>query len=657
MSRKARTASIVLIVVTLAICLIVRTGLAQPPGPAERDGLASLIPSQAIFFLERRGHEAIRPAFLDSNLGQMAQDDAIKQFVHDSRVRIGRMIVAGMFDLKGDEEITLHQKLLHDLLKPFWHNPCAMYVVVDEKFEREPGLGFICIPGEKYRNDCGNALDALMKVGLPPKDKPGRRQAFTHKTGTITWRGVAKDSSDFALSSDPKKLKQELKGKSLFMVNWTLPLLLVATDLSAAEAIESVMAGSGKPKHENPSVQAVMKKTALKDWAFRWHIDVEALMGMVRRQAGQEPMPAVVTALGLDKIRGIGGTGGYADKVYTRMTYVDVPKAAGGLVRIFKAGGSYKPALAMVPSESTFCLAGQLDTQVLLTILRSFTEYVIQRAAHMEIMRQMRAGTTSPAVAQTQPAPGPAATTRRVPKVPEPIAKVFRQLDLLAEASGGHAGIFVTEVQALMMLGGPGGAPLGAVLDVKDRDKALKAVDELVKLAGSEAAAAPADPDEPALGLARPREYRKATIRYVGEMVRLAVLKDRIVIALGDTALKAGIDTAMDSTGGFEPGGKGDRLAGLTGGGSAIFKMDLAALAKLFWPLFMQFAQGEPEEFPFVSMPSTNKMVRMLGPEIAVFAPDAGGLLMKSRGKIPFATKMVVGYPVAGAGLLWMIMH
>ena len=146
-------------------------------------------------------------------------------------------------------------------------------------------------------------------------------------------------------------------------------------------------------------------------------------------------------------------------------------------------------------------------------------------------------------------------------------------------------------------------------------------------------------------------------IRYVGDTVRLSVLQDRIVIALGDTALKAGIDTALDATGGFEPDSKGGRLARLAGGGSAIFKMDLAALAKLFWPLLMQLAAMGPDEFPFASLPSTNKMVGLLGPEIAVFAPDAGGLLLKSRGKIPFATKMILGFPVAGAGILWMIIH
>lgn len=634
MSTKVRTA-IIFSIAGLVIGLTARVGLAQSGIAGRSDGLLSLIPPKAVFFVERRGHELIRQAFLASNLGKMAQDEAVRQFVHDSRVRIGRMIVAGLFDLKSNEDITRCQKLLHSLLKPFWYKPCAMYVALDEKLERGPGLGFICIPEEKYRKECSDALDALMKMGLPPKGKPGTRQMFTYRSGTITWRGVAKSWSEFSLSADPKKRVAELKDKSLFMVNWTLPLLLVATDLSAADAMEEVMAGPGKAKDGSASVKAVMRKTALKDWAFRWHVDVEALMRMARAKARQEgeAMPAPIRAMGLDKIRGIGGTGGYADKVYTRMTYVDAPNAVGGLVRMFKPGASYKRGLAMTPSEATFCLAGQLDTKVLLTMVaRSLMEDV------------------------SPPSTGPAATTRPQRRLRESVAKVMTHLHALAEASGGNCAVFVTELQAMMMgMLGPAGIPVGAVLDLKDREKALRAIGELVKLAGVEEEAAAPGGEQP--GPLRPRQYRNMPIRYVGDMVRLSVLKDRIVIALGDAALKAGIDTALDATGGSEPDSKGGRLAKLAGDGSAIFKMDLAALAKLFWPLLMQLAAMEPDEFPFASLPSTNKMVGLLGPEIAVFAPDAGGLLLKSRGKIPFATKMILGFPVAGAGILWMIIH
>ena len=574
----------------------------------------------------------MRPAFQASNLGQMAQDDAIKQFVHDSRVRIGRMIVAGLFDLNNPEDIAAHHKLLHELLKPFWYKPCAMFVTMDEGFERAPGLGFVCIPEQKYHRSCSRALDALMKVGLPPAGKPGTRQRFTYNSGTILWQGVAKDSSEFTLPEDPKKRVEELKKRSLFMINWTLPALLVATDLSAADAMESVMSKPGASKDGCESLKVVMAKTALADWAFRWHVDVAALLRMLRAAEPRGWLPASFKATGLDRVRGIGGTGGYADKVYTRMTYIDCPGGPAGLLGALRAGGSYQRAFSMVPSESTFCLAGQLDAK---SLLKMVTEIALEAAS---------ASSTAPAT-----------TTRAVPKVPEPAARALKQLELMAEASDGHVGMFVTDLQAVFMgmMMGPAGMPMGAVVDLKDREKATRAIDELVKLAGDDDQEEEAEDAPPAL--ARAKQYRQVPIRYVGDMVRLAILKDRLVIAAGDTALKAAIDTALDKTGGFQPGSEGHRLAGLCGEGPVIFKIDLPALAKLGWPLLMTLAQAE--EFPLASLPSTNKMVRMLGPEIAVIAPDAGGVLLKSRGKIPFATKFVLASPLGGLGLIWMMFH
>ena len=71
--------------------------------------------------------------------------------------------------------------------------------------------------------------------------------------------------------------------------------------------------------------------------------------------------------------------------------------------------------------------------------------------------------------------------------------------------------------------------------------------------------------------------------------------------------------------------------------------------------MLMEAAQASPDDFPLVSMPSTNKLVRMLGPEVAVFQPDEGGLLMKSRGLVPFSTKAPFLYPVAGFGIMYLL--
>ena len=614
---KTRTGrSCAIVSLAAVICLLAGRSGAQTKAPAVADGLLSLIPEEAFFYLERRGHTAIRKAFLSSNLGEMASDEVIKEFVHASRVRTGQMIVKGMFDLEEKEEIDRHQKLLHELLKPFWYRPAAMYAVTGKDFSDTPGFGFLCATG-RYRPECKKAIEALMRIGLPKSGDAGTRQEFTYRKHTTVWKGVAKGSGQFKLPKDPKKQLGALKGKSLFMVSWVNDILLIATDLRAADAVSRLLSVAKPPKSKaaNKSFQFVMKKTALKDWAFRWYIDVDIVLRAVKGQGRGKAQMKLLTRLGFDGVRGIGGTGGYADKKYARMTYIHAPKVTRGPLRFLKKGGSYKKAISMVPDTTTFCLAGQFDKKAVLETL------------------PVMLGINPRGGAATKPADAPS----------EEQAKFLKAIQLLAEATNGNAGFFMTDVQGFLGMMAGGGPPIGAVLDLKDREKAVKAIDALIELAG---VPGPEDDDERRPG---PRVYRKNPIRHLGPMVRLAILKDRAVIALSEDALKVTIDAALDKTGGIPPKSKTEELAKLTGRGAAFFRMDLAPLAKTFWPMIMQAASQESGFFqvPLASLPSAAKLTRMLGPEIAVLEPDAEGLLMKSRGKIPFATKMVL-YPMLG---------
>jgi len=596
---------------TAVVCVLAASAPARAQARG-RKGLVSMIPAEALFYVERRGHEAVREAFLASNLGKMASDEAIGQFVRDSRIRIGQKIVKEMFNLETAKEIDRHQKILHRFLRPFWYRPAAAFVVYDPKAGREPGMGFICATG-KYRAECKEALAKLVGIGVPAKG-PGTRQAFTYRKGAAVWQGVAKKDKEFALPKDPKKRAEVLKDTTNFMVCWLDDILFIATDLPAADAMSGMLSIT-KPavgKDANESCRAVMKKTAMKDWAFRWYLDVEALF---KRFGDDGEPPKMLVRMGMDKVRGVGGTGGYMDKVFARLTYVYAPGTTGGLLRVLKQGGSYKRGLAMVPDTSQIFLAGQADTKATMAML--LTAW----------------GAKSPAGA-TQPGTQP----------DEENARIVKQVQLLAEASDGNVAMFMSSIQGLMGMMMRGGPPVGAVLGLKDRDKAAGAIDKLIKLAGVEEEIE-ADEDEVP---PKPRVYRKVTIRPLGEMVRLAILKDRAVIAMSDDAMKSVIDAAVDKTGGFRPESKGAALAKLAGDGAAVFKFDLAALAGLFWPMLMQVAEKDPDDFPLASMPSAGKMVRLLGPEIAVLEPDADGLLLKSRGKIPFATKLILALPFQG---------
>jgi hypothetical protein len=113
-------------------------------------------------------------------------------------------------------------------------------------------------------------------------------------------------------------------------------------------------------------------------------------------------------------------------------------------------------------------------------------------------------------------------------------------------------------------------------------------------------------------------------------------MDDRIVVGFSELAVKAAIDAALDKNGGFEADGPADTLAKAAGDGSAITSIDFPALARLGWPLLMQLIEQEGMPFPLKSPPSTAKVVRMLTPEIMVIKVDADGVLLDSRGTVPF---------------------
>lgn len=647
-----RTRSLTICLIALAFVCLAGPAVAQDKAAPSEKGLVSFIPPEAFLYVEHSGHDAILSAFLDSNLGEIMKDEAMLAFVNDTRVKSGKLIVKELFALGSDEEIAKHQEILHKMLKPFWYKPAALFLVpTDGKFECPPGAGFLCAIDEKSRAECKSAVETLTKIGVPAAGKAGTRQAFTYKTGTLQWDGVAKGGEEFSLPTDAAKQVETLKTKTLFMVCWTDSFLLVATNLSAADAMGKVMAGPDKAKDKNESLQKIAGKTALKDWAFRWFIDVElikktAFQGRQASELAMDESQRIMRLLGVNNVRGIGGCGGYADKVFTRLTYIDSPGPHGGLMAVLKKGGSYKDSLAVMPSDSTFLLAGQLDTKALSRLVR---EVAIQSAS-------------AQAGYHTDPS-NPASSQPEV-KLSEENEKIVKQIEELAACADGNAGGFVTDLQAFMgmMMGGGAGMPAAVVFGIKDQERAAKVI---AQWTGATPASAPDDgASHPPAGTAG-TAYRKVPIQRLGSAdspvsPRFAVMKDRVIVALGDNAVKSAIDVALDKTGGFEPEGKASKLAKVAGDGPAIFMMDVSALAKLMWPFLMQgveAAESHGMMFPLASLPSTDKLVKFVGPEIAVFEPDDGGMLLKSRGKIPFITKIFAGYPLMVGGMMGIFSH
>jgi hypothetical protein len=605
-----------------------------------------MIPPEAFFWLERHGHTAVKPAFDASNLGQLAHDAAMNKLIHETRVKIGRLLVKQMFQLEAEADITSHQETLHKFLLPFWYNNCAAFAIL-KKESRGPAMGFYCVTGQ-YQKQCKDAVEAMMKVGVPGEGAAGERQAFTYSSGALKWSGVAKQGEEWSLAKDDKARAEQLKACSLFMVAWSGDLLLVATDLDAADAAGKMSPGAANrppSKSASPGYQAVLSQTPLKDWAFRWYVDMEQVRKLMGESGGYM-YGGMTNMVGIDGMRSIGGVGGYSDNVFTRTTFLDAPTPSGFL-SLLARDGSYKAGLAMLPPNCPLAVAARIDAQALPQWVR---QTMISQKQQMEMMRA-RWETTVEVTAEEGPATMPSAMPATQPaqptsmpavKLDEDEEKLLKQIEAICQSSTGAGALAITELPD-MRGEGPSGFPICIVIELKDAAKAAKVIDEAIK-EGDSAGAGPAT-------------HLGVTIRNLSESMLVAVAKDRLIFAGTEPAMKAAIGMAMEAPA-SGPAPQMTKMTALTGDGSAILQFDLPALTKWFLPTLggiFGFAGGE--DSPLGQLPEPDKLAGLLGPEIIVIQPAKNGWLFKSRGTVPFLTKVLMMQGSGAAYLIPMMME
>ena len=629
-------------------CLAVSvSALAQAPAAAGPE-LSSMIPPEAVFWLERHGHTAVKPAFDGSNLGQLAHDAVMNKFIHETRVKIGRMIVKGMFQLEAEADINSHQETLHKFLLPFWYNNCATFAIV-KKESHGPAMGFYCVTGQ-YQKECKAAVEAMMKVGVPAEGAAGERQAFTYASGALKWSGVAKQDEEWTIAKDDKERAEQFKKSSLFMAAWSGDLLLVATGIDAADAAGKMLPGAAnRPASKSASAgyQAVLSQTPLKDWAFRWYVDLEQLRKLIGGSEGGMYGGMMMNLMGIDGMRSIGGVGGYCDNVFTRVTFVDAPTPAG-VLSLLARDGSYKAGLAMLPPNCPLAVAVQIDAQALPQWIRqtmiSQKQQMAMMRARMEQSRQeweqaREEGGESPAsMPSARPATQPAKpTSMPAVKLDEGEEKLLKQIETICQAGTGAGSLAITELPD-MRGQGPSGPPICFVIELKDAAKAAKVIDEAIKSGDSAGA--------------EPVTHSGVAIRNISDSMLVAVAKNRLIFAGTESAMKAAIGVALEApTSGPSP--QMARMRALTGDGSAIIQLDLPALAKWLLPTFAGlFGFAREDDSPLGQLPETDKIAGLLGPEIIVIQPARNGWLFKSRGTVPFLTKILL---MQGSGATFLI--
>jgi hypothetical protein len=621
-------------IVLMSVCLTAAAWASGPeaqPQPAgvEDAGLIPLVPPQAVAFIERRGHRAIAPAFGASNTGKMYADEAIRRFVDDTRVLLGKRFLRFSYDLFDEADVTSYYTRLDEMLRGLWNNPAVLFIIPSGPGSWEEHLGFICMVDSESQAKVQDAVDFFLHAGTDPTGKASCRQAFSYDCQGVRWTGIAKRDQDFTLAPEPKA--EDLQGAKLFLTTWRHRVLYIATSLGVAEAMSQAMTGPDVPL--TPDQQVVLTRGGMKDWAFRWYVNLDAIYtNYVWPDDSSGEARRILDMLGLAKIRGVGGTEGYIDNVYARKTYVYAPGEDRGILKLFQSGGSYDAALKMTPPDSALLLAGRLDRKAALRLAEG---------AAREALDEGRP-------AESQPSGEPTLKDR-----------IIADMEKLTAAGNGDIAFFLTDFK-MMGRGMPSG---GFILGLSDPVGGRQAVENLMALGGYKKPPAGSQPASPPSSRpasqpeSAPQDvpaavYRDVEICKVQDEMYIAILDDRVILGLNENAVQAAIDAAKDRHGGLKEGSQAENLRKLLPKGPAFLLLDLPAVVQQVWPMLLQACQEDPEDSPFTSVPDTEKMVSMVGPEEAVFVPDADGLLLTSRGKVPLVTKMGIS-PFGIGGLFW----
>jgi len=706
-----------------------KSAATQPAARPVAEGVntfAQFAPADALLFIERAGHDAVRGAFDASNLGEMVHDPVMEKFIMQFlRPRVVEVLAEAVLDDRGgpsrpnEKERDRLRALMQPLLTPLWTNPSAIFLLPPpgQSTEFPKNFGLICVIGPTERKEPQAALDTLMTdvIGGPS----ATRQPFKWSTGKLTWSGVAFSSKKFGkLPSEATKLKTALADKDMLLVCWTDDYLLAATSLEAAQAWEWGL-GRAADYHllaAEPDFQTVMAKSDTANWALRWFVNTAAIVRMMPDAATPTDTERTLTALGLWDVRAVGGVLGYENKTVVYRTYVLSPKTRRGLLRLFAEGGSYKPALEMMPRTATAALAGQVDPQAVAALIRSV---VSERERGRLDDKATLSGTA---------------------------ALALKRIDAIAAGSNGHAGVFMGTIN-LMDLMNDSSLPLGLVLGMTDEQAATDALASLRALVARPRGGEPNDSDREAAA----KTYREVAVHPLGTDVHAAVMADRLIVGLSPQAVRMAIDAAKDgddkdtkSKGAFAEGSKGQAYLAQAGAGvsrgegvspsrpagvppasggevDSTFSADQAKgthnagetpaphgagvsrgagvspsrpagvppassgeVDSTFSAdqakgthnagetpaphgagvFFVDFASMARSYWPMLlqsvgreqadtwSLPDTDTLLKHLGPEVAVFESDADGLRITSTGLLPFSTLYGVTY--YGMMLLYM---
>lgn len=578
-----------------AVCLLLASSASAQM--LEERSMLPLIHSEATFFVEYRGWDAIEPEIADTNFGRVWNDEAFAQMVADSREQM-LLMIASEGRVGGDEEELAG--LFLDAYGPFWHKPSAVYAI-GSSAGRSPTAVMTTL-ADARQPESQRAWTRLYELKNQVADEWRQSVPVDVQIGGLQWNGMAYQYGQYDMHGNPQPDIDPQAGQnaeslreldSFEMFHWEGPCLSFVSDVTAAERAADVLRGRDLGWLDSESARRTFDATAVETWAIHWFLNVPAALAPAEEVDPDAYMPhvhanrAIQAALEPLQIEALGGTVGFADGVSTARTLITT---AGPAREIFPAEQSYDDAMSLLPRGAQLAVAGRVTPDTL-----------------VRVVQEMMTAFNTSLEGQWQ--------------VPKEVQQSLQQLRGLAECCDGRVAFSLTDVQAMM-----GGAPpMALTLGLRDADAAGAMIEEIVS----------AGADDEQAGAAE-SSYREIAInRGPSGDECWAILEDRLILAASESAAKACIDAALGDAHGLGEDHPARELLELAGDGQLMYMIDVPALVRLGWPMLEQQVAGEPEYFPLRSLPSTNHMVELFSPEVGVLRVAGQGLMLESRGTVP----------------------
>jgi prepilin-type processing-associated H-X9-DG protein len=299
--------------------------------PTRAQPLADRVPQDALLYVGWSGSESMGPAYEGSHLKAIVDASNLRELVRESIPRLLENLG------HQDEDAAAMLGLVSAIGGPMWRHPSALYfgpADMTDPANVHPSLALICDAGGESRALAQKLNELLAK--MDPHPVP-----------------LKVEESDGIVVLVVGKAEVSAKKKP-------------AVPLSGRKEFQRAMAQVGK------------------DPVAALYVDAEGAVEMVDRMIAnlappeaKQKWPIVRDAIGINTLKRIVWTGGFAGKEWSTQVFIESPEPRTGLVKeLLESKPLSDQTLRAIPATATMAAAGHFDAGGLLGALREMVKKV-----------------------------------------------------------------------------------------------------------------------------------------------------------------------------------------------------------------------------------------------------------------------------------------